>query len=74
MVVGTTSLELIAITDKGIGKGPGICDDLLSIGLPFRSCYLEKSSGNSGDGLEKNESTNIIKYREPRLTLLFGPP
>lgn len=56
MVVSTASLQLIAMRDKGIGESSGVGDDLLSVGLPFGSGDLVKSSGDSSDSLTGTKS------------------
>ena len=34
VVVGSTSLELVPMGNKGVGESPRVSDDLLSVGLP----------------------------------------
>ena len=54
MVVGSTSLELVAMGNKGVGESPRVSNDLLSVGLPRGIGDLLQSGGNGGDGLSKD--------------------
>ena len=51
MVVCARGLEFVATANQFRAKGPRVCDDLLGICLPCWLGRLEKSSGDTSDGV-----------------------
>lgn len=55
MVVGTISLELVVVTEKNLGDGSGVGNDLLGVSLEGGVGGLLQRDGDTGNGLDKRK-------------------
>ena len=51
VIVGSVRLQLVAMCNQSLGKGTGVSNHLLGVGLPGGLTSLQQSGSNTGNSL-----------------------